>query len=180
VVLEDHHTDDEINAGMAGSLGFEGTFNSFEETGEDLDGLRSIFRRKAFVSRQERLCRMLLADGYAPAELAGMRLEDVPSSEAKQKYLSRREELGLDVSEGPVCGGSRRQAGSRRGGREAPAVREGDPSKYRGERRLLQGSSGRAQQGRGRGRQTGGYAMKAARLHRYDDRIPRRASRSRR
>jgi metal-sulfur cluster biosynthetic enzyme len=99
VVLEDHHTADEINAGMAGSLGFEGTFSSFEETGEDLDGLRDIFRRKAFVSRQERLCRMLLADGYAPAELAGMRLEDVPSSEVKQKYLSRRGELGLDVSE---------------------------------------------------------------------------------
>jgi len=99
VVLEDHHTADEINAGMAGELGFEGTFSSFEETGEDLDGLRDIFRRKAFVSRQEELCRMLLADGYAPAELAGMRLEDVPSSEAKQKYLSRRGELGLDISE---------------------------------------------------------------------------------
>jgi len=27
-----------------------------------------------------------------------MRLDDVPSSEAKEKYLSRREELGLDVS----------------------------------------------------------------------------------
>ena len=98
VVLEDHHTADEINAGMAGGLGFEGTFSTFEETGEDLDGLRNIFRRKAFVSRQEKLCRMLLADGYAPAELAGMRLEDVPFSEAKQKYLSRRGELGLDVS----------------------------------------------------------------------------------
>jgi len=98
VVLEDHHTADEINAGMAGGLGFEGTFSSFEETGEDLDGLLDIFRRKAFVSRQETLCRMLLADGYAPAELAGLRLEDVPSSEAKQKYLSRRGELGLDVS----------------------------------------------------------------------------------
>jgi metal-sulfur cluster biosynthetic enzyme len=98
VVLEDHHTADEINAGMAGGLGFEGTFGTFEETGEDLDGLRDIFRRKAFVSRQEKLCRMLLSDGYAPAELAGMRLEDVPFSEAKQKYLSRRGELGLDVS----------------------------------------------------------------------------------
>ncbi len=99
VILDDHHTADEINAGMAGGLGFEGTFSSFEETGEDLDGLRAIFRRKAFISRQERLARTLLADGYSPAELAGMRLEDVPSSEAKEKYLSRREELGLDVSE---------------------------------------------------------------------------------
>ena len=99
VVLEDHHTADEINAGMAGGLGFEGTFSTFEETGEDLDGLRDIFRRKAFVSRQEKLCRMLLADGYTAAELSGMRLEDVPDSEVKEKYLSRREELGLDVSE---------------------------------------------------------------------------------
>jgi hypothetical protein len=99
VVLDDHHTADEINAGMAGGLGFESTFHSFEETGgEDLDGLRTIFRRKAFVSRQEKLCRTLLAEGYEPAELAGMRLGEVPNSEAKEKYLSRREELGLDIS----------------------------------------------------------------------------------
>jgi metal-sulfur cluster biosynthetic enzyme len=98
VVLEDHHTADEINAGMAGGLGFEGTFSSFEETGEDLDGLRDIFRRKAFVSRQERLCRALLADDYSSEELANMSLDAVPNSEAKQRYLSRRKELGLDVS----------------------------------------------------------------------------------
>jgi hypothetical protein len=93
------HTADEINAGMAKGLGFEGTFDSFEETdGEDLDELRSIFRRKAFISRQEKLCRTLLADGYLPEVLAGMRLDVVPSPEAKEKYLSRREELGLDVT----------------------------------------------------------------------------------
>jgi metal-sulfur cluster biosynthetic enzyme len=99
VFLEDHHTADEINAGMAGGLGFEGTFGSFEETGGDsLDELRTIFRRKAFVSRQEKVCRTLLADGYTPGELAGMRLGEVPCSEAKEKYLSRREELGLEVT----------------------------------------------------------------------------------
>lgn len=99
VFLDDHHTADEINAGMAGGLGFESTFHSFEETGgESLDELRDIFRRKAFVSRQEKLCRALLADGYPPAELAGMRLDEVPYSETKEKYLSRREELGLDIS----------------------------------------------------------------------------------
>jgi metal-sulfur cluster biosynthetic enzyme len=99
VYLDDHHTADEINAGMAGGLGFDSTFGSFEETeGDDLDELRSIFRRKAFVSRQERLCRALLADGYSPEELAGMRLHEIPSSEAMEKYLSRREELGLDIS----------------------------------------------------------------------------------
>jgi metal-sulfur cluster biosynthetic enzyme len=101
VALEDHHTAEEINAGMASGLGFESTFSSFEETGGDsLEELRTIFRRKAFVSRQEKLCRMLLADDcYSPAELAGMRLGEVPRSEAKEKYLSRRGELGLDVSE---------------------------------------------------------------------------------
>jgi metal-sulfur cluster biosynthetic enzyme len=98
VFLEDHHTADEINAGMAGGLGFEGTFSSFEETGEGLDGLRDVFRRKAFISRQEKLCRMLLGDGYSSEELANMSLGEVPGSEAKQKYLSRRSELGLDDS----------------------------------------------------------------------------------
>jgi metal-sulfur cluster biosynthetic enzyme len=98
VFLEDHHTADEINAGMERGLGFDRTFDSFEETeGEDLDELRTIFRRKAFVSRQERLCRALLADGYSPEELAGMRLEEIPASEAREKYLSRRKELGLDI-----------------------------------------------------------------------------------
>jgi hypothetical protein len=84
---------------VEGGLGFDSTFDSFEETeGEDLDGLRTIFRRKAFVSRQERLCRALLADGYSPEKLAGTRLAEIPASEAREKYLSRREELGLDVS----------------------------------------------------------------------------------
>jgi metal-sulfur cluster biosynthetic enzyme len=99
VVLKDHHTADEINAGMASGLGFESTFDSFEESeGDGLKELRAIFRRKAFVRRQEKLCRMLLADGFLPAELAGMRLYEVPRSGAKAKYLSRREELGLAVS----------------------------------------------------------------------------------
>jgi len=97
VILDDHHTADEINTGMTDGRGFESTFPGDTE-GDSLEELRNIFRRKAFVSRQEKLCRTLLADGNSPAELAEMRLDDVPSSEAKEKYLSRREELGLDVS----------------------------------------------------------------------------------
>lgn len=101
VVLDDHHTADEINAGMVGGMGFGGTFDSFEETdGDDLDGLRDIFRRKAFVSRQEKLARAMLADGYSSQELANMSLGAVPDSGMKDIYLSRRRELGLDVSEG--------------------------------------------------------------------------------
>ncbi len=99
VILDDHHTAEEINAGMVGGLGFESTFHSFAETdGDSLEELRAIFRRKAFVSRQEKLCRAMLADGYSSKDLANLSLGGVPNSEAKVKYLCRREELGLDVS----------------------------------------------------------------------------------
>jgi metal-sulfur cluster biosynthetic enzyme len=97
VTLDDHYASSEINGGMATERGFEGTFPG-ETEGESLDELRTIFRRKAFISRQERLCRMLLTVGYSAAELAETRLGEIPASEAKEKYLSRREELGLDVS----------------------------------------------------------------------------------
>jgi metal-sulfur cluster biosynthetic enzyme len=97
ISLDGHYASEEINAGMVEDRGFEGTFPG-ETEGESLDELRAIFRRKSFVSRQEKICRSLLAEGYSSEELAEMRLEEVPASEAFEKYLSRREELGLDVS----------------------------------------------------------------------------------
>ena len=97
VVLDDHHASGEINGGVNAEWGFEDTFPG-ETEGNDLDELRHIFRRKSFVARQEKLCRTLLAEGHTPEELADMRLGEVPASAAKEKYLSRREELGLDVS----------------------------------------------------------------------------------
>jgi metal-sulfur cluster biosynthetic enzyme len=97
ISLDGHYASEEINAGMVEDRGFEGTFPGNTE-GESLDELRAIFRRKSFVSRQEKICRALLAEGYSSEELAEMRLEEVPASEAFEKYLSRREELGLDVS----------------------------------------------------------------------------------
>jgi len=97
ISLDGHYASEEINAGMVEDRGFEGTFPG-ETEGESLDELRAIFRRKSFVARQERLCRALLAEGYSSEELAEMRLEEVPASEAFEKYLSRREELRLDVS----------------------------------------------------------------------------------
>jgi metal-sulfur cluster biosynthetic enzyme len=97
ISLDGHYASGEINAGMAADRGFESTFPG-ETEGESLDELRTIFRRKSFVSRQEKLCRALLAESYSSRELAEMRLEEVPVSEAFEKYLSRREELGLDVS----------------------------------------------------------------------------------
>ncbi len=97
VVLEDHYASEEINAGVNDERGFDRAFEG-ETEGPDLEGLRSTFQRKAFVGRQERLCRALLADGSTPAELAKMALDDVPPSADFETYLQRRAELGLDVS----------------------------------------------------------------------------------
>jgi len=97
VVLDDHYASEEINGGVNGERGFDGAFPEQTE-GADLEKLRSTFRRKSFVSRQEQLCRILLADDNSPADLAGMRLEDVPPSVEFEKYLERRRELGIDSS----------------------------------------------------------------------------------
>jgi metal-sulfur cluster biosynthetic enzyme len=97
VFLEDHYASSEINGGVNDEHGFDGAFPDETES-PDLEELRTIFRRKSFVSRQEQLCRRLLTEDQTPSDLAGMTLADVPSSDSLQKYLERRAELGLDVS----------------------------------------------------------------------------------
>jgi metal-sulfur cluster biosynthetic enzyme len=99
VVLDDHYASGEIYGGVNDEHGFDGAFPA-ETEGPDLEELRTIFRRKSFVSRQEQLCRALLAEGRSPLELAAMCLGDMPPSQDLDKYLERRRELGLDVSEG--------------------------------------------------------------------------------
>jgi hypothetical protein len=96
-VLDDHYASGEINGGVNEGKGFDGAFPDETES-PDLEELRGTFRRKSFVARQEKLCRALLAEGYSPEMLAGMRLGEVPSSGAFEKYLERRAELGLEVS----------------------------------------------------------------------------------
>ena len=97
VVLDDHYASGEINGGVNEEKGFDGAFPDETES-PNLEELRGIFRRKSFVARQEKLCRVLLAEGHHPDKLAEMRLGEVPSSETFEKYLERRAELGLDVS----------------------------------------------------------------------------------
>jgi metal-sulfur cluster biosynthetic enzyme len=97
VVLDDHYASGEINGGVNAEHGFDGAFPDETES-PDLEELRTVFRRKSFVSRQEQLCRELLAADHTPSDLAGMSLADVPASDLLQKYLERRSELGLDVS----------------------------------------------------------------------------------
>ena len=98
VVLDDYYASEELNTGVNAGGGLDAAFPG-ETEGPDLGELRDTFRRKSFVSRQEKLCRTLLSNGYSPAELAAMRLAEVPPSEAMEKYLERRRELGLDVSD---------------------------------------------------------------------------------
>ena len=97
VILDDHYASDEINGGVNGRQGFDGAFPG-EAEGPDLEELRSIFQRKSFVSRQEKLCRALLANGRTPAELVRMRVGDLPPTDEAEKYLKRRAELEVDVS----------------------------------------------------------------------------------
>jgi metal-sulfur cluster biosynthetic enzyme len=97
VVLDDHYASGEINVGVNDEHGFDGAFPEETES-PDLEELRTVFRRKSFVSRQEQLCRELLTEGNTPSGLAGMTLADVPESVSLQKYLERRAGLGLDVS----------------------------------------------------------------------------------
>ncbi len=97
VFLDDHYASEEINGGVNDRCGFDGAFPKETES-PDLEELRTVFRRKSFVSRQEQLCRSLRSEGHPSEELANMTLGDVPPSEEFEKYLERRAELGLDVS----------------------------------------------------------------------------------
>ncbi len=96
VVLDDHYASDEINTGVNEHRGFDGAFPA-QADGDDLEELRTTFRRKSFVSRQEQLCRALLSDEFTTLDLSDMSLEDVPPSRDFETYLERRAELGLDI-----------------------------------------------------------------------------------
>jgi hypothetical protein len=98
VALDDHHASGEINSGVAGGQDFDASFAGEETSGLDLEEVRETFRRKAFVRRQEMLCRALMSDGAAPEELARMTLSGLPETEASEVYLARRADLGLDLS----------------------------------------------------------------------------------
>ena len=97
IMLDGHHASGEINTGVESRRGFDDSFEG-ETSGEALDEVRNTFRRKAFVRRQEMLCRALMSDGASPQELAGMTLAEVPNSPQFDVYVERRSELGIDLS----------------------------------------------------------------------------------
>ena len=93
VVLEDHYTGDEINAALARGGGFADAFPG--ETTGGLDALRELFRRKALVARQARVCQALLGRGLAPEAIAELTLADLPPGMEAQRCRELRRALGL-------------------------------------------------------------------------------------
>jgi metal-sulfur cluster biosynthetic enzyme len=94
VELEDHYTGEEINAALARGEGFTGAFPG--ETEDDrLDALRTLFRRKALVARQARLCEALLAGGATPEQVTGLRVADLPDVPDARRCLELRAHLGI-------------------------------------------------------------------------------------
>jgi metal-sulfur cluster biosynthetic enzyme len=88
--LEDHFAAAEINAGVAGSAGFAGTFP--EQAVGELDELRLLFKRKAYLASLDRVCLEL---STSPV---GLTLLDVQPSPALAALVRRRTALGLDCS----------------------------------------------------------------------------------
>ena len=100
VRLQDHFFEDEINSGINGGKTFVETFPQLA-TG-DLDELRETFRGKAFLARQERLLRRLLALGWSEDAILALRVGDLLglplASEdlaLAERYLAIRRERGL-------------------------------------------------------------------------------------
>jgi hypothetical protein len=93
VVLEDHHTDDEINAAVNASGAFADAFPG--ETEGELDALRTLFRRKALVARQARLCEARLAAGATPEAVVALRVGELPDDPDARRCLALRHALVL-------------------------------------------------------------------------------------
>ena len=93
VLLEDHYTGDEINAAVGRDAGFAQAFPG--ETEGELDALRELFRRKALVARQSRVCEALLAGGATPEEITARRVSDLPDEPESRRCIELREQLGI-------------------------------------------------------------------------------------
>jgi metal-sulfur cluster biosynthetic enzyme len=93
VVLEDHMTDDEINAAVARDGRFADAFPG--ETRGELHALRDVFRRKALVARQAGVCQALLVTGATPEAVTSLRVVDLPEDAEVRRCLHLRAALGI-------------------------------------------------------------------------------------
>jgi metal-sulfur cluster biosynthetic enzyme len=93
IALEDHYTGDEINAAVARGGEFADAFPGETEGG--LDALRELFRRKALLARQARVCAALVATGTSHEQIAAMCVRDLPDTQEARRCVALRRELGL-------------------------------------------------------------------------------------
>lgn len=101
VYLRGHFFEDEINRAINAGLSFAEAFPDLAT--DDLAELRAVFRRKAFVARQERLLRWLLTRGWSLDRAVALRLGDLealrdaePEARALvERYLDSLRQHGL-------------------------------------------------------------------------------------
>jgi metal-sulfur cluster biosynthetic enzyme len=97
LVLEDHFSAGEINAGVAAQAGFVASFDGL--AAGELDDLRRDFLGKAMLAAQDRAVRPLLAAGVRPDRLGTVTLGDLPASAELERLRSRRVELGIPAGD---------------------------------------------------------------------------------
>jgi hypothetical protein len=100
VVLRDHYTGEEIIAAVGRGGGFEDAFPGESEGEADLQALRELFRRKALLARQGRVCQQLLADGATPEAIVAAHVGELPDSPDAHRCVELRRELGLPHAAG--------------------------------------------------------------------------------
>lgn len=109
VELIEHSDSIAINAGINQGRSFQETFP--EISNEELDNLRMHFRRKAFISRQERLYRALIAEEQSINNILALTIQDLRTLPYYKKetmkfitrYINILDELQFDTStEAPV------------------------------------------------------------------------------
>jgi metal-sulfur cluster biosynthetic enzyme len=93
IALEDHYTGDEINAALAHGGDFADAFPG--ETVGALDALRELFRRKALVARQARVCQALLKGGATAEGVIALSVADLPPGGDALRCRQLRRQLGL-------------------------------------------------------------------------------------
>lgn len=94
VELDDHHDSELVNRGLAAGKDFKATFGA--EAEQDLDALRSVFRRKAHVAAMERAATAWLKADPArtEADVAGLVLADLSPGRSADALIRRRNALG--------------------------------------------------------------------------------------
>ena len=94
VQLEDHYTSEQINGALGRGEGFRGAFPG-ETDDDELEALRELFRRKALLARQGRVCSALLATGVDRETLVAMTVAELPDGPETARCVELRRELGL-------------------------------------------------------------------------------------